>query len=59
MEIEDIYICKSKVSIYIFVYFSILIIINIVVWDKVEFGVFFSKLVLFNIELFMNVWNEY
>lgn len=40
MEIEDIYICKSKVSVYIFVYFGILIIINILVWDKVDFGVF-------------------
>lgn len=40
MEIEDIYICKSKVSVYIFVYFSILIIINILVRDKVDFGVF-------------------
>lgn len=31
MEIEDIYICKSKASVHILVYLSILTIINILV----------------------------
>lgn len=40
MEIEDIYICKSKASVHILVYLSILTIINILVWDKAELGAF-------------------
>lgn len=40
MEIEDIYICKSKASVHILVYLSILIIINILVWDKAGLGAF-------------------
>lgn len=40
MEIEDIYICKSKASVHILVYHSILTIINILVWDKAELGAF-------------------
>lgn len=40
MEIEDIYICKSKASVHILVYLGILTIINILVWDKAELGAF-------------------
>lgn len=40
MEIEDIYICKSKASVHILVYLSILTIINILVRDKADLGAF-------------------
>lgn len=40
LENDDAYVCKSKATVYILVYLSMLTIINILFWDKADLGAF-------------------